>query len=127
MVFSGQREVNYLLKLLMKRFPAKRENIKFDEKMKRKKRGKMCLENTKIPDEVLDYDEFSFFDMDDDCDDDDEIITFGDDADVFETKFPPLHCLPLYSLLPKHLQRKVFEERSHRVDGSRFLPFYFAF
>nr|CAD2180431.1 unnamed protein product [Meloidogyne enterolobii]CAD2199639.1 unnamed protein product [Meloidogyne enterolobii] len=110
---SGQREVNYLIKLLMKRFPTKeRGNTKPKSRMKRKKQQR-------IPDEVVDYDEFSFFDMDDDCMDFDEVPMEGDSSDLSENKFPPLHCLPLYSMLPKHLQRRVFEERSNKGDNAR--------
>lgn len=113
-LFSGQREVNYLIKLLMKRFPTKeRGNTKPKSRMKRKKQQR-------IPDEVVDYDEFSFFDMDDDCMDFDEVPMEGDSSDLSENKFPPLHCLPLYSMLPKHLQRRVFEERSNKGDNARF-------
>ncbi|CAK5065974.1 unnamed protein product [Meloidogyne enterolobii] len=111
---SGQREVNYLIKLLMRRFPTKEHgNTKPKSRTKRKKQQR-------IPDEVVDYDEFSFFDMDDDCMDFDEVSMDGDSSDLSENKFPPLHCLPLYSMLPKHLQRKVFEEHSNRDDNARF-------
>lgn len=112
---SGQREVNHLVKILTKRFPTKikkSEKIKLDQKMKRRNRQQ------KIPDEVIDYDEFSFFDMDDDCEDFDE-VSLEDDSDLSENKFPPLKCLPLYSMLPKHLQRKVFEERSNKEHDFR--------
>uniref|UniRef100_A0A1I8BLN3 RNA helicase n=1 Tax=Meloidogyne hapla TaxID=6305 RepID=A0A1I8BLN3_MELHA len=91
----------------------KSEKIKLDQKMKRRNRQQ------KIPDEVIDYDEFSFFDMDDDCEDFDE-VSLEDDSDLSENKFPPLKCLPLYSMLPKHLQRKVFEERSNKEHDFRF-------
>lgn len=119
---SGQREVNYLLKLLKKRFPAKCVNdlnSKREHKIKRKVRGKSRLVKEKNSYEVVDYDEFSFFDMDDDSEDFEKIVP--EDVPDISANLPTLHCLPLYSLLPKQLQRKVFEERSDNDDGPRFI------
>ncbi|KAI6172515.1 putative ATP-dependent RNA helicase kurz [Aphelenchoides besseyi] len=97
---SGQKEVHRLVKLLSRKYP-----------LLDKKRTKQ-LEVDMIE---MERDERMFLELDDldaaDCVGEDG----KDESDEFELKeemektSKPLYCLPLYSMMPSFLQRRVFE------------------
>jgi HrpA-like RNA helicase len=121
-----------LIKLLERRY-SNRLKKEFDEgtkaetKQKQRKRTKkrslISTENELASNEpaVMDYDEFGIYDMDEDEQDAMAFADLGDDNfDSMPCTFPPLICLPLYSLLPAHLQKRVFESTAPD-NGSRLI------
>lgn len=75
---------------------------------------------------VLDNEEFGTYDMDDGGGEDGVIngdfVMSEDDNQLASSSFPPLIPIPLYSLLPVHLQKRVFEPIK---EGERFGVFSF--
>ena len=113
---SGQNEVHQLIKLLECKYPQRNAGRR-DKKPVRKRRIKSVSNED---DEIMDYDEFGIYDMDDQTDNrciDDYSQTNQIPQEMGD--FMPLHCLPLYSLLPGHLQKRVF--LSPPEDGTRFI------
>jgi len=121
---SGQKEVHRLVRLLTQKYP---------QPVEKKRRGRKRKENEIIEEEEEIEPEIDFAQMEqddkilmdlDDIDAADCADNFGEDEykdDDFELDEPvgqqkssdkkkvPLYCLPLYSMMPSFLQRRVFE------------------
>lgn len=122
---SGQNEVNQLINLLEQRYPktsSKNTEIRKRNNKTKLKKNKCLLNNSNksqsknYEDEIIiDYDEFGIYDMDQE-EQNYLVISENENHETNSNTFPPLNCLPLYSLLPGKLQKKIFEIRP---DGSR--------
>ncbi|KAI3411930.1 Pfam:DUF1605 [Globodera pallida] len=125
---TGQREVDHLVKLLGSKY--RRTPSSSGRKRQLKKQCPNHEEHDNKVEEaeeqmVFDNDEFGTYDMDDGNDEQNDGI-FGamqpfnteqpSTSSLFD-KCPPLLPIPLYSLLPVHLQQRVFRETPE--DGSR--------
>jgi HrpA-like RNA helicase len=120
-IFSGQMEVHQLIKKLERKYPP---NTKNEPNLKKnsKKKKKSFNKNIECDDEMtLDYDEFGIYDMDQTDFGDENLELDQQNEEMMKidelTTFPPLFCLPLYSMLPSHLQKRVFLPTPE--DGSR--------
>ncbi|KAL3079361.1 hypothetical protein niasHT_037691 [Heterodera trifolii] len=118
---TGQREVTHLVKLLENKYT----KISTSKSLKKEKMKK-CRRKKETNDEeeeglLLDNDEFGTLDMDLE-DEAWQNTFFGSDDESLNApqsfkKHPPLLAIPLYSLLPVNLQKKIFDEPPD--DGSR--------
>uniref|UniRef100_A0A914I9J1 RNA helicase n=1 Tax=Globodera rostochiensis TaxID=31243 RepID=A0A914I9J1_GLORO len=125
---TGQREVDHLVKLLGSKYRRTPSSS-----VKKRQPKKHCRDHeehdNKIEEAeeqmVFDNDEFGTCDMDDGNDEQNDGIlgamhpfnTEQPSTSSLFDKCPPLLPIPLYSLLPVHLQQRVFRETPE--DGSR--------
>uniref|UniRef100_A0A915CW82 RNA helicase n=1 Tax=Ditylenchus dipsaci TaxID=166011 RepID=A0A915CW82_9BILA len=112
---SGQREVEQLIKWLNSKYSLRSHKRRNDKKSRKQINAVRDTEVNILPDDgynedmVIDYEEFGVGDVDArdnlrECD-----TMRLDVSTKYEERFPPLHCLPLYSLLPSEKQKLIFQ------------------
>ncbi|CAM0138885.1 putative ATP-dependent RNA helicase DHR1 [Umbelopsis sp. WA50703] len=124
---TGQQEIVNLCKKLRKRFPMlaktasskdiaeEKANLEVESKTESVSARNEDVETEEIElgDTQEQIEDFELPDSDEEDDSDDELGFYGDEEEAQndeEEADPPLHVLPLYSLLPTEAQMRVFQD-----------------